>query len=150
MNGVFTYITQLKKLLLNRVRNSCDKNKYRILIVEDSKLYSLLLNQVFKECHELIVKCVYSGEECLDSLSWNPDVIVLDHELPGINGLETLKEIRKFKKDTNVIVITDQDDIKIAIEYVNLGISKYINKSHESKPIVKLISYVKSLKPETV
>ncbi len=150
MNGVFTYIAQLKTLLLNRVRNSCDKNKYRILIVEDNRLYSLLLNQVFKECHELLVKCVYSGEECLDSLSWNPDVIVLDHELPGINGLETLKEIRKFKKDTNVIVITDQDDIKIAIEYVNLGISKYINKSHESKPIVKLISYVKSLKPETV
>ena len=150
MNGVFTYITQLKKLLLNRVRNSCDKNKYRILIVEDSKLYSLLLNQVFKECHELIVKCVYSGEECLDNLSWSPDVIILDHELPGMTGLETLKEIRKAGKDTNVIVITDQDDIKIAIEYVNLGITKYINKSHESKPIVKLISYVKSLKPETV
>lgn len=148
MNGVFTYISQLKSLLLNKVSNLGDKNKYKILIVEDNRLYSLLLSQVFKECHELLVKCVYSGEECLDSLSWNPDVIVLDHELPGINGLETLKEIRKFKKDTNVIVITDQDDIKIAIEYVNLGISKYINKSHESKPIVKLISYVKSLKPE--
>jgi DNA-binding NtrC family response regulator len=148
MNGVFTYIMKLKNLLLNRVRNSCDKNKYRIMIVEDNKLYSLLLNQVFKECHELLVKCVYSGEECLDNLSWNPDVIILDHELPGITGLETLKEIRKFKKYINVIVISDQEDIKIAIEYVNLGITKYINKSHDSKPIVKLISYVKSLKPE--
>lgn len=150
MNGVFTYISQLKTLLINRVNNLSDKNKYKILIVEDNKLYSLLLNQVFKECHELLVKCVYSGEECLDNLDWSPDIIILDHELPGINGLETLKEIRKAGKDTNIIVITDQDDINVTIEYVNLGITKYINKSHESKPIVKLISYVKSLKPEFV
>jgi CheY-like chemotaxis protein len=59
--------------------------KYKILIVEDNKI-SLLLNQVFKECNELSVRCVYSGEECLNSLSWNPDVIILDHYLPGING----------------------------------------------------------------
>jgi DNA-binding response OmpR family regulator len=148
MNGVFTYISQLKTLLLNKVSKLGDKNKYKILIVEDNKLYSLLLNQVFKECHELLVKCVYSGEECLDNLYWNPDVIILDHLLPGINGLETLKQIRKTKINPNIIVITDQDDIKIAIEYVNLGITKYINKSHDSKPIVKLIGYVKSLKPE--
>lgn len=148
MNGVFTYISQLKTLLLNKVSKLGDKSKYKILIVEDNKLYSLLLSQVFKECHELLVKCVYSGEECLDNLYWNPDVIILDHLLPGINGLETLKQIRKTKINPNIIVITDQDDIKIAIEYVNLGITKYINKSHDSKPIVKLISYVKSLKPE--
>jgi CheY-like chemotaxis protein len=44
------------------------------------------------------VRCVYSGEECLNSLSWNPDVIILDHYLPGINGVETLKTIKEIKK----------------------------------------------------
>jgi two-component system OmpR family response regulator len=149
MNGVFTYISHLKTMLLNKVKILGDKNKYKILIVEDNKLYSLLLSQVFKECNELLVKCVYSGEECIENVSWNPDVIILDHYLPGIDGVQTIKEIRKRNINPNIIVISGQDDIKVAIEYVNLGITRYINKCHESKPIVKLISYVKSLKPET-
>jgi hypothetical protein len=49
MNSVFSYILRIKSLLKSRVSESCCI-KYKILIVEDNKLYSLLLNQVFKEC----------------------------------------------------------------------------------------------------
>jgi DNA-binding NtrC family response regulator len=146
MNSVFSYILRIKSILKgNRVGSSCAM-KYKILIVDDNKLYSLLLNQAFKECNELSVRCVYSGEECLNNLYWNPDVIILDHYLPGIDGVETLKTIKEIKKDLNVIIISEQNDIDIIIEYTNLGIYKYIKKCHGCKPIVNLVNYVKSLK----
>jgi CheY-like chemotaxis protein len=101
MNSVFSYILRIKSLL-SRVSESCCI-KYKILIVEDNKLYSLLLNQVFKECNELSVRCVYSGEECLNSLSWNPDVYIADHYLVLMG--RNIKTIKEIKKGLNVIVI---------------------------------------------
>ena len=66
----------------------------------------------------------FSGEEGLESLKTNAelDVIVLDVKMPGMDGLETLKEIKKASPLTEVIMLTGHATMESAIDGMKLGL----------------------------
>ena len=69
----------------------------------------------------MYVNIFSNGENCLDKMHENPDVIILDYYLDGIkadaaNGLEILKKIRVTNPDVYVIMMSGQDDLKVAVE----------------------------------
>lgn len=102
--------------------------KKRIMIVEDNSLYAMVLDYNLKEDVSNTIISVGSGEECIASLDWKPDIVVLDYQLPGMNGLETLKKIKELNKNINIIVLTNQTDLKVAVELMNAGAFQYIEK----------------------
>ena len=111
---------------------------YKVLVVDDEAPIRELFNDLLKK-ENCIVKSAATGEEALTKINGEDfDIVLLDIKLPGISGLETLKQIRASKPNLIVIMITgfgyDDDLIKKSQE---LGCSGYIGKN---LPIPQMIN----------
>ena len=105
-----------------------------IFIVDDDKVILNLLEYTFKSREGYEVKTFGTGEDCLNNLGLNPDLIVLDHifdrgGVTTMTGLETLKELRKSNQKVPVIILSGQEDCSLVSEFSKNGASKYIAKS---------------------
>ena len=104
-----------------------------IFFIDDDKVILNLLEYTFQSRRNYNVNCYHTGEECLDNLHLEPNLIVLDHILEGagnntLNGLETLIEIRKVNKDVPVIILTGQGDDQLLSEFMENGADRYLTK----------------------
>ena len=104
-----------------------------IFFIDDDKVILNLMEFTFQSRHDYDVVCYDSGEKCLENLHQNPRLIVLDHILAGVgentlNGLETLKEIRKVNKEVPVVILTGQGDDALLSEFMENGANRYLTK----------------------
>jgi CheY-like chemotaxis protein len=104
-----------------------------IFFIDDDKVILNLMEFTFQSRHDYKVACFTTGEECLENLDQNPSLIVLDHILTGVgektlNGLETLKEIRKINKEVPVVILTGQGDDALLTEFMENGANRYLTK----------------------
>lgn len=103
----------------------------KILIVDDEKVLCTSLKIAFEK-DDYIVETAQSGEKALEKLTdFNPAVILLDLRLPGINGIDVLKKIKKSHPDIAVIIMTAFGDTKLTVEAVKCGAFHFINKPFE-------------------
>jgi two-component system, OmpR family, response regulator len=108
--------------------------KIAIFLVDDDALYLKLLETELKQYANYNIKTFATGERCLDSLSEQPDIVVLDYYLNGIekdalDGLETLRRIKLINADLPVIMLSSQDKIEVAVNCMKLNAFEYIVKS---------------------
>ena len=83
------------------------------------------------------------GEECLEKLlSVKPQVLLLDINLPKMNGIEVLKEIKQRKIDVKVLILTVHNEVEYLLKAVDIGVDGYILKESESAELKKAISAV--------
>lgn len=102
--------------------------KYKILIIDDEKLIRWSLSSdLSKRGFEVIV--AETGEIGLKSFAEeNPHMVLTDIKLPGINGIDVLKEIKSKNSEIPVIMITAYGDVKTAVESMKIGAYDYITK----------------------
>ena len=100
----------------------------RILICDDEKnIRFTLTNILTDEGYEVV--CVDSGEKALSKLEDQCfELIILDVKLPGMNGIEVFRNIKKMGIDTNVLVISGHSGIETAVEAVKLGAYDFLEK----------------------
>lgn len=91
-----------------------------------------------------------SGEECLDKLKTNQilDVIVLDVKMPGMDGIDTLKEIKKMFPLIEVIMLTGHGTIESAIDGMKLGAFDYLMKPCDIETLVDKVETATKKKRE--
>lgn len=83
------------------------------------------------------------GIECLNKLpEVNPQVLLLDINMPKKNGIEVLKEIRNKNIDVKVLVLTVHDEIEYLLEAIDIGVDGYIMKDSESTELKKAIDAI--------
>ena len=96
----------------------------KILVVDDQFSVRSLLVSVFQDDdHE--VRMAANGEAALSllsSFSFEPDLILLDMKMPGMNGIETLRKIRTLYRRVAVIMMTAYGDIQNIVQVEDLGI----------------------------
>ncbi len=94
----------------------------------------------------------FSGEEGIETLRKNTelDVIVLDVKMPGMDGLETLKEIKKISPLTEVIMLTGHATVESAIDGMKLGAFDYLMKPCDIEDLVSKIKAAAQKKNEHV
>jgi len=110
-----------------------------IWIVDDDDQLRISFQKLLSE-EGYRVENAASGESCLKMIQKKlPDLIVLDVRLPGINGLETFKEIHKIDPKLPVIIMTAYGTTETAIEAIKLGAFDYILKPFEIPDILTLI-----------
>ncbi len=110
----------------------------KILIVDnDEGLVHFLTRLFVKQGHE-VASCTdgMSGLELLKSEAF--DLILLDYKMPGLNGLETLSEIRRAQIRTPVIVMTAYGTTETAIEAMKLGAYDYLLKPFDTEGLKRL------------
>jgi len=111
-----------------RRRNIMIKIPIRILLVDDEKDFSEMLSMRLNELGEKVT-CAYSGQECLQALEkTNIDVIILDIKMPGMDGIETLREVKRRFPLVEVIMLTGHGSTETAVEGMKLGAFDYLMK----------------------
>ncbi|MBK5279981.1 MAG: response regulator, partial [Bacteroidia bacterium] len=97
------------------------KDKIMLFLVDDDAVFLKSLEIEFLQHGDFSIDTFSTGELCLENLSQNPDVIILDYHLDGIdtnamNGVETLDRIKAFNPDIPVVMLSSQDKIEVAIK----------------------------------
>ena len=100
----------------------------KILLVDDEEDFVEMLSLRLQELGEKVT-AAYSGREGLDKLANTPiDVVILDIKMPGMDGIETLKEIKKQFPLVEVIMLTGHGSTETAVEGMKLGAFDYLMK----------------------
>lgn len=115
--------------------------KQKILIVDDDQNIAELIElYLVKECFDTLI--VNDGEEALEQFKkYNPNLILLDLMLPGIDGYEVCREIRKTSK-VPIIMLSAKGEIFDEVLGLELGADDYMVKPFDSK---KLVARVKAV-----
>jgi len=111
----------------------------KILLVDDEVVFT---NNTAKLLHNrgYFVTAVNSGENAIKELEEKDiDVVVLDLKMPGMDGLTTLKEIKKLGLFTQTLILTGHGSIDTALEAVKLGAYDYLTKPCEIDELVARI-----------
>lgn len=131
--------------------------KIKIFLVDDDAVFLKSLELEFLENHEFTVETYSTGELCLPALTKNPDVIILDYHLDGMdklamNGLDTLDRIKAFNRDIPVVMLSSQDKIDVAISCMHHRAFDYVVKSETAfvrlKKIISTIFHYKKMEME--
>ena len=124
------------------------KKDIKVLLVDDEVDFVNTLGQRLK-MRELIVDAVYDGEQALSYIKkTEPDVIVLDLKMPGLYGIEVLREIKKFNRHIQVIVLTGHGTEKDEEDARKLGGFDFLRKPADIDLLVAKIREAYSEKIE--
>jgi DNA-binding NtrC family response regulator len=104
---------------------------FNVLLVDDEgEFLDTLVKRIQKR--NVNAKGVKSGEEALAFLEKYPvDVVVLDVRMPGLDGIETLRALKRQYPLTEVIMLTGHASLEVAIEGMELGAFDYLMKPVE-------------------
>ena len=100
----------------------------RILVVEDEKA---LCDAIVRSLRHLAysVDCCYDGQEALDMLAVESfDVVVLDLNLPGADGMTVLRTLRKTDCDTKVLILSARGEVADKVNGLDAGANDYLTK----------------------
>lgn len=108
--------------------------KIKLFLVDDDAVFLKSLEIEFLHHTDFTVETFATGELCLENLIHNPDVIILDYHLNGIeknamNGIETLDKIKAFNSEIPVVMLSSQDKIDVAISCMHHKAFDYVVKS---------------------
>ena len=120
----------------------------RVLLVDDEKdfveMLSLRLNEVGEK-----VTTAHSGKECLENLENNKiDVVILDIKMPGMDGMETLGEIKKKFPLVEVIMLTGHGSTETAVEGMKMGAFDYLMKPADFDDLTTKLEAARKRKDE--
>ena len=113
----------------------------KIMITDDhSMIREGLKNLLELEGDIEVVAEAENGIECLDKLEdVNPDVLLLDINMPKMNGLEVLQNLKDRKSKIKVLVLTVHNETEYLMKAVDIGINGYVLKDSESSELKKAI-----------
>jgi len=111
----------------------------KIFIVDDDIFCLALYKQFLKNLGYNDVTSFMGGDECLGYLEARPNLVFLDYNMEGLNGIEVLKVIKEFSPSTIVYIITGKEDQLVAKEAMKEGALDYIIKSSLSPDSIKTL-----------
>ncbi len=114
---------------------------YRILLADDEGIMLEALKRIIESSfgEECEVHCAKTGRAVVE-LAQNcpPDICFMDIQMPGLNGIQAIREIQKFNKSVIFVVITAYDKFHYAKEALNLGVMDFITKPVNKKTIIEI------------
>ena len=100
----------------------------KILVIDDEKP-TLMMFRLTLAAYGYDVLTAENGQEGLDVFNRDrPSIVLTDIKMPGMNGIEVLKQVKAIDPSTEVIVITGHGDMDLAIQALNLDATDFINK----------------------
>ena len=127
------------------------QKKIQLFLVDDDALFLKSLEIDFSQHPDYKIETYATGELCVENLSHQPDIIILDYQLDGIeknamNGIQTLDKIKSFNPEIPVVMLSSQDKIEVAINCMHHKAFDYVVKSETAflrlqKKINTIISF---------
>lgn len=125
------------------------ENSVSIFLVDDD-LFSLnIYRQGLENLGYQKVSLFLNGTICLNNLNQKPDIIFLDHNMDDLTGFEVLKKIKRYDPNVFVVIVSAQENMKIAIDALKYGAFDYIIKGdNEIEKMQNVIERMESIKQE--
>lgn len=130
-----------------------NNEKIKLFLVDDDALFLKSLEIEFLQHADFEIETYPTGELCMKNIYHNPDVIILDYQLDGVdksamNGIKTLDKIKQLNYDIPVIMLSSQDKIDVAINCMHHRAFDYVVKSETAfmrlqKVITTIFTYKK-------
>ncbi len=119
----------------------------RILVVDDTPVNLVVAKGMLKESRAQIETCE-SGEDALEKIKAEQkqkfDIVFLDHKMPGMDGIETLRHAKKYAPGTKFIALTANAGANARAEYISYGFDDYLPKPFKSMEMMKILkTYLK-------
>lgn len=119
-----------------------ESKKIRVLVAEDEETFQKILTTVLESTGRFEVYPCDSGEEATEALKQSQfDVVILDHVMSGMTGLNVLQLMHEQKSPTPVIVLTGAGSENIAVEAMKLGAYDYLRKDQFDRNHFPIIVY---------
>ena len=115
------------------------KRKPIVLVVDDEEAVLRLFQKILKK-KEYAILMANNGKAALEQVEMKrPNLVILDLKMPGMNGIEILRKIKRIDKNIEVIIITGYGTMKTAKIAMRLGAHDYITKPFDINHIKALI-----------
>nr|WP_295681991.1 helix-turn-helix domain-containing protein [uncultured Lachnoclostridium sp.] len=115
---------------------------YKIMLADDEGIVIESLQYIIKQNfgEECVVDYAKSGRSVIErSEIFRPEIVIMDIHMPGINGIDAMKEIKKFFPSIIFIVLSAFDKFDYAKEAINLGVLEYLHKPVSKERIVEVL-----------
>jgi DNA-binding NtrC family response regulator len=108
----------------------------KLLVVDDDTASCRVVTAIAKE-EGLAVELAHDGATGLARFQeWHPDLVLLDVQMPRMDGLEMLRQVRTFDTDTPIVMLSAERDLKIAVRATQLGAFDYLSKPVDQEELV--------------
>lgn len=116
----------------------------RIMIVDDHKMVREGLTKLIELDNEIkVVEEASDGSECMNKFRVvKPDIILLDINLPDMDGFDILKILNHRKHRPKILILTVHNEIEYLIKALDIGVDGYILKDSSSKELIRAIRFV--------
>ena len=116
---------------------------YRIILADDEKIVTdsitMVINKNFPGLFE--IQAAKNGRYLIESgNSFHPDIVIADIQMPGINGISAIRELKETNAGTIFIIMTAYDRFDYAKDALNIGVEEFLNKPFNDKAIVELLN----------
>ncbi len=124
-------------------RESFAAPQAKVLVVDDNEMNLFVVKNLLKKTG-INITCCDSGDKCLDITKKEAfDVILLDHMMPGMDGIETMKRLKAMEdnccKEAPVIVLTANAIVGVREMYLSEGFDDYLSKPVEAEKLEELL-----------
>ncbi|MGB9722273.1 MAG: response regulator [Chloroflexia bacterium] len=116
----------------------------RVVLADDHAMVRQGIRQFLEEVDDIVVVAeAADGQEALRMVARHrPDVVVLDIQMPGMNGIEATREIRAHFPEVRLLILTAYDDDPYIVALLRAGADGYILKSAEAEDLVRAVREV--------
>ena len=114
-------------------------NKTKILVIDDEKDLCFLFKKILTPEGYTVLTALNGYDGIKINQKSKPDIILLDLKMPGINGIETLRRIRKKDPDVIVIIITGYGDAETIRDAAELNVYEYMAKPFNNETVMKIL-----------
>lgn len=117
---------------------------YRMLLVDDHQIVLDGLRDILEPIADcIIVGSASNGREAISALAaTQPDLLLMDLNMPGMDGLEALSEIRRRFPQLKVVILTMYDSVELARQVLSLGANGYLLKEHGKEELLTALRQV--------
>ncbi len=118
---------------------------YTVFLIDDSSTARAILTRILLSLKFKILDQAGNGEIALTKLKGGkikPDLIFIDMEMPLMDGIETIKQLKPFLPDSNFVMVTSHGEREMVMELLKLGVKEYIKKPYDRDIIVKKLAYI--------
>lgn len=104
------------------------EDKKKVFLVEDDEIFAFLVQNRIQKMPGIDLETFSMGQDALDALGQNPDVVFLDYSLPVMDGLEVLRNIKSVNPNTRVIMLSGLEWQQVVDECMEAGAEDFIQK----------------------
>jgi DNA-binding NarL/FixJ family response regulator len=114
-------------------------SKHTVLIADDHAVYRMGLRDLLEPEFKVISEATEGAEAVEKAQKQQPDVVVMDINMPGMDGIAAAKQIKQCCPDTGVVVITAYDDDRRIFEAIQAGVAGYVLKDDDPQTMIQAI-----------